>query len=49
MVKPFRSDAANKAGVIKSFSPKELAPRLGTSEQMVRIFLRKYYPEYIEK
>jgi len=45
MVKPFRSDAANKAGIIKSFSPKELAPRLGTSEQMVRIFLRKYYPE----
>jgi hypothetical protein len=28
-----------------SFSPRELAPRMGTSEEVVRTFLRKYYPE----
>ena len=29
----------------RSLTPKDLVPRLGTSEAMVRIFLRKYYPE----
>jgi hypothetical protein len=33
------------ATAIRSFSPKELVPRLGASEQMVRIFLRKHYPQ----
>jgi hypothetical protein len=32
-------------GLFGSFSPKDLAPRLGTSKEMVRIFLRRYYPE----
>jgi hypothetical protein len=29
----------------RQFSPKDLAPRLGTSKERVRMFLRKYYPE----
>jgi hypothetical protein len=43
--KPAGTDSGCRGKVIKSFSPKELVPRLGTSEQMVRIFLRKYYPQ----
>jgi len=31
--------------LFRSLSPKDLVPRLGTSEEMVRIFLRRYYPE----
>jgi hypothetical protein len=31
--------------IIRTLSPKDLVPRLGTSEAMVRIFLRKYYPD----
>ena len=31
--------------LFRQFSPKDLAPRLGTSKEMVRIFLRRYYPE----
>ena len=29
----------------RSLSPKDLISRLGTSEEMVRIFLRRYYSE----
>ena len=43
--KPVRTNAPPPATAIKSFSPKELVPRLGASEQMVRIFLRKHYPQ----
>jgi hypothetical protein len=39
------TNAPTPATVIRSFSPKELVPRLGASEQMVRIFLRKHYPQ----
>ena len=35
--------------LFRQFSPKDLAPRLGTSKEMVRIFLRRYYPETHEK
>ena len=37
--------SSGETGLFGSFSPKDLAPRLGTSKEMVRIFLRKYYPE----
>jgi hypothetical protein len=43
--KPAGTNAATPATTIGSFSPKELVPRLGASEQMVRIFLRKHYPQ----
>jgi hypothetical protein len=36
---------SDETGLFRSLSPKDLVPRLGTSEEMVRIFLRKYYPE----
>jgi len=29
----------------RPLSPKDLVPRLGTSEEMVRNFLRRYYPQ----
>ena len=35
--------------LFKVYSPRELAPRLGTSEEVVRNFLRKYYPEIHER
>ena len=31
--------------IVRPLTPKDLVPRLGTSEAMVRIFLRKYYPD----
>jgi hypothetical protein len=43
--KPAGTNTPTPATAIKSFSPKELVPRLGASEQMVRIFLRKHYPQ----
>ena len=35
---------AGEAKLYRMLTPKDLVPRLGTSEDMVRIFLRKYYP-----
>jgi len=43
-----RKKKARQLTGIKRFrllTPKDMVPRLGTSEAMVRIFLRKYYPE----
>ena len=34
---------SSNISVFKSLSPKDLVSRLGTSEDMVRIFLRKHY------
>ena len=31
--------------IFRPLTPKDLVPRLGTSEDMIRIFLRKNYPE----
>lgn len=43
-----RQIVLNKTGreskLYRVLTPKDLVPRLGTSEDMVRIFLRKYYP-----
>ena len=36
---------SGETGLFRSLSPKDLVSRLGTSEEMVRIFLRRYYPE----
>ena len=33
----------------RPLTPKDLVPRIGASEAMIRIFLRKYYPEIHEK
>ena len=38
-------NAAGEKKISRPFSPKDLVPRLGASEAMVRIFLRKYYPD----
>ena len=35
---------AREAKLYRMLTPKDLVPRLGTSEDMVRIFLRKNYP-----
>ena len=34
-----------ETGLFRLLSPKDLVSRLGTSEEMVRNFLRKYYSE----
>jgi hypothetical protein len=38
-------NAAGEKKFLRPLSPKDLVPKLGASEAMVRIFLRKYYPE----
>jgi len=45
---PAQKESGGTLTGIKRFrllTPKDMVPRLGTSEAMVRIFLRKYYPE----
>jgi hypothetical protein len=45
---PAQKESGGMITGLKKFrllTPKDLVPRLGTSEAMVRIFLRKYYPE----
>jgi len=37
--------SSRETGLFRSLSPKDLVPRLATSKEMVRIFLRKYYSE----
>jgi hypothetical protein len=38
-------NAAGEKKILRPLSPKDLMPKLGASEAMVRIFLRKYYPD----
>jgi hypothetical protein len=38
-------NAASEKKNLRPLSPKDLVPKLGASEAMVRIFLRKYYPD----
>ncbi len=40
-----KEKASSKTEILRSLSLKDLVPRLGTSEDMVRIFLLKNYPE----
>ncbi|MFZ1913935.1 MAG: hypothetical protein WAU55_02585 [Dehalococcoidales bacterium] len=35
--------------ILRPLTPKDLVPRIGASEAMIRIFLRKYYPDIHEK
>jgi len=35
--------------ILRLLTPKDLAPQIGASEAMIRIFLRRYYPEIHEK
>jgi hypothetical protein len=35
--------------LLRPLTPKDLVPKLGTSEDMVRIFLRRNYPELHQK
>jgi hypothetical protein len=39
-----KENSTNETNILRSFSLKDLAVRLGTSEDMVRIFLLKNYP-----
>jgi len=38
------STPTNEAGSVKYLSPKDLVPKLGINDKMIRIFLRKNYP-----
>ncbi len=36
--------AGRNKQILRPLGPKDLVPRLGASEAMIRLFLRKYYP-----
>ncbi len=40
-----QNKTVGKTKLFSPLTPKDLVPRLGTSEDMVRIFLRKNYPQ----
>ena len=44
-----KNNATIEKELLRPLTTKDLVPRLGTSEDMVRIFLRKNYPEVHQK
>jgi hypothetical protein len=45
LIKTAKENTSSETKLYRPLSPKDLVPRLGTSEDMIRIFLRKNYPE----
>jgi len=49
VTKPLTGILNPEKKIMRSLGPKDLVPRLGASEAMIRMFLRKYYPDIHEK
>ena len=43
--KTVNKNATGEKKILRQLGPKDLVPRIGASEAMIRIFLRKYYPD----
>jgi hypothetical protein len=45
VTKPLTGIRNPEKKIMRPLGPKDLVPRLGASEAMIRMFLRKYYPD----